>query len=213
MNGIFGNVIVDWSELATLLFRLLVDLCFVTGVVHLIYARRYRNPDYVFTYYVFNIITFCLCFVLGKVPSQLGLGLALFGVFGILRYRTAQIGIRDLTYLFIMIGLGMLNGVVTGSFGLVELLALNGIIVTTVALLERSPASEPEGSTAMVYDQLELLRPGNQERLLADLGTRTGLMVTRIVVDRFDLLKDAAEITIFYRRSGPEPVRVAESGA
>ena len=65
----------------------------------------------------------------------------------------------------------------------------------------------------MVYDQLDLLRPGNQERLLADLGTRTGLMVTRIVVDRFDLLKVAAEITIFYRRSGPEPVRVAESGA
>lgn len=202
MNNIMGPTIVDWPELAILLFRLLVDLGFAVAVIHLIYARRYHDRDYPFTYYIFNVITFCLCFVLGKVPTHLGVGLALFGVFGILRYRTAQIGIRDLTYLFIMIGLGVLNGLVTPSFGVVELLVLNSIIVTTIAALERGPAGDIERSVPMLYDQLELLHPGNAARLFADLGARTGLAVTRVTVDRFDLLKDAAEITVFHRRPG-----------
>lgn len=200
MNDILGTVAIDWADLGTLLFRLGVDLAFVSIVIHAIYRRHYHDRDYVFTYWVFNVITFCLCYVLGKVPSQLGLGLALFGVFGILRYRTAQIGIRDLTYLFIVIGIGVLNGVVTGSFSLAELLVLNGIIVTTIALLERSSSPRPEGSTMMIYDQLELLRPDNRERLLADLRARTGLTVTRVAVSRYDLLRDAAEITIYHER-------------
>jgi hypothetical protein len=186
-------------ELAFLAVRLLIDLCVVLGVVHLVYHRIYRNQEAEFIYYVFNIVTFCLCFVLAKVPTQLGVGLALFGVFGILRYRTEQVGIRDLTYLFIVIALGVLNGVVTREFAVTELLILNGVILSTVAFLERRSVKRALGSAAILYDQLPLLQPGRQEDLLADLRNRTGLPVERVEIGRYDLLRDAAEITIYYR--------------
>jgi hypothetical protein len=188
------------AEFAFLALRLLIDLCAVIGTVHLVYHRTYRKRETEFIYYVFNIVTFCLCFVLAKVPTQLGVGLALFGVFGILRYRTEQVGILDLTYLFIVIGLGVLNGVVTRDFALAELVILNGVILSTVAILERGSKRPALDSTAMVYDQLPLLQPGRQEELLADLRSRTGLSVERIEIGRYDLLRDAAEITIYYRR-------------
>jgi hypothetical protein len=197
VNGISG------PELVSLALRLLIDVCAVIAVVHLVYHRTYGKREAEFIYYVFNIVTFCLCFVLAKVPTQLGVGLALFGVFGILRYRTEQIGIVDLTYLFIVIGLGVLNGVVTQGFALAELMVLNCVILSTVAILERGSKKRAVGSTAMVYDQLHLLQPGRREELLADLRSRTGLSVERVEIGRYDLLRDAAEITIHYRGRTP----------
>ena len=123
MNDLLGvDIAPGWSDLGNLLSRLVLDVVCATLVIRLIYFRRYKNREYVFTYYAFNVITFCLCLVLSKVPTQFGLGLALFGVFGILRYRTEQVRIRDLTYLFIVIGLGVLNGVANGHVSLPELL-------------------------------------------------------------------------------------------
>jgi hypothetical protein len=185
------------STVGHLVARLTLDLVLATVVIRLIYNRLYRDRDYVFTYYVLNVITFCLCFLLSRVSAQLGLGLALFGVFGILRYRTEQIGIRDLTYFFIVIGLGVLNGVANETVPFTELLVIDGVIVTTTALLERGSYRGGEDSRETFYDQLELLRPGNEEKLYADLSARTGLAVHRVEVKRLDLLRDAAEITVF----------------
>jgi len=187
------------SEIGLLVGRLTLDLVLATVVIRLIYHRLYRNRDYVFTYYVLNLITFCLCFLLGRGSVHLGLGLALFGVFGILRYRTEQIEIRDLTYFFIVIGLGVLNGVANETVPFADLLVIDGVIVATTALLERGSYPGGEDATKMFYDQLELLRPGNEERLLADLNARTGLAVHRVEVKHLDLLRDSAEITVFSR--------------
>jgi len=202
MKDLFGSdALVDWPGLGTLLVRLGLDLVFATIVIRWIYHRLYKNREYVFTYYLFNVITFCLCFLLRKVPTPLGVALALFGVFGILRYRTEQIRIRDLTYLFVVIGLGVLNAVADKTVSPAELLAVNGVILTVIAMLELGSSRNMERSTEMFYDQLELLRPGNEAKLLADLGAKTGLMVLRVEVNRFDLLRDAAEITLFYRHA------------
>ncbi len=193
--------IVNWSEMAALLARFALDLAAATLVIRFVYQRLYRNREYVFTYYLFNVITFFLCLLLRRVPTPLGLALALFGVFGILRYRTEQIRIRDLTYLFIVIGIGVLNAVAEGTVGVPELLVVDGIIVGLTAALELGSSESAERTMPMIYDRIDLLRPGNEAALLEDLGAKTGLAVTRIEVLRFDLLRDAAEIMLFYRRS------------
>jgi hypothetical protein len=133
---------------------------------------------------------------------ELGFALGLFAVFGMLRYRTEEIRMRDLTYLFIVIGLGILNGVANKKISLAELLAVNGVIVMATALLELYPRGRTERSTPFVYDNLALLRPGREAELLADLRARTGLEVVRVEVQRVDLLRDAAELVV-HHASGP----------
>lgn len=200
MKELFGaDAGVNWLDLGQLVSRLVVDLAFATVVIRLIYYRLYRNREYVFTYYLFNVITFCLCLLLRKGPTQIGLALALFGVFGILRYRTEQIRIRDLTYLFIVIGIGVLNAFADKGVSVAELLVVDAVIVTMTAVLELGSSSSRERSTLMFYDQLELLRPENEAKLLADISAKTGLPALRVEVNRFDMLRDAAEVTIFYR--------------
>jgi hypothetical protein len=201
MSDLFGaGAFVNGPELVHLVSRLALDLICAGVVIQLVYARLYRDREYVFTYYVFNVITFCLCLVLRKVTAPLGIALALFGVFGILRYRTEQIRIRDLTYLFVVIGIGVLNAVADRNVSLAELLLVDGVILAMTMVLELGPARSLEASTLMLYDQLDLLRPGNEARLREDLSVRTGLAVARVEVNRIDLLRDAAEITLYYRR-------------
>jgi hypothetical protein len=201
MNQLLGvDALVDWPGLIGLLARLALNLAFAVAVIRGIYQRHYQNRDYVFTYYTFNVITFCLCLLLRKVASPMGLALALFGVFGILRYRTEQIRIRDLTYLFIVIGIAVLNALGDRTVSVAELLAVNGVILGTTALLELGSSRQREYTTPLLYDHLELLRPGSEADLLADLREKLGLAVVRVEVNEFDLLRDAATITVFYRR-------------
>lgn len=178
--------------------RLAIDLFFAWLVVRCVYYRLYRNPEYVFTYYAFNVITFSLCLLLTRVPVELGFALGLFAVFGILRYRTEAVRIRDQTYLFIVIGLGIVNAVANSQIGLLELVLVNAVIAALTALLELSPSNRNLRSTVMFYDKLELLKPGCESQLFCDLITRTGLRVSRVNVRNVDMLRDSAEIEVFY---------------
>lgn len=199
MSELLGfSELVDGRELIQLMAKLAINLAFASIVIRGIYFRLYRNREYAFTYYLFNVITFVLCLLLRKVPIELGFALGLFAVFGILRYRTEPIRIRDLTYLFIMIGLGIVNAVANGSISLLELLSVNAVVVGLTAALELSPSSRTVRSSPMLYDNLELLKPGSESDLYCDLINRTGLRVERVEVERIDLLRDAAEIKVFY---------------
>ena len=198
MNELFGSDTFVNEDVLRFLVRFAFNVVFVGLVVHGVYNRMYRNREYVFTYYLFNIITFGMCLLLRKVPIELGFALGLFAVFGILRYRTEAIRIRDLTYLFIVLGLGILNGVANKRITIGEMLVANTIIVGATALLELRPRGRSERAAPMLYDNLTLLKPGNEEQLRADIHSRTGLDVVRVEVVRFDMLRDAAEILVFY---------------
>lgn len=200
MSELIGlGPVVGWEGLTTLLARLALDLAFAGVVIQLVYFRLYRNREHVFTCYLLNVVTLCFCLLLRKGPAELGFGLALFGVFGILRYRTEQIRSRELTYLFIAIGIGMINGVADRRVSAAELLSVNGVIATMTVLLERRLCGAIEGATPMLYDRLKLLQPGHEASLVADIASRTGLSVVRVEIQRIDLLRDAAEITIYFR--------------
>jgi hypothetical protein len=179
--------------------RIALDLLFTAIVVRLVYYRLYRNRDYVFTYFLLNLVTFSLAHLLSSVPIELGFALGLFAVFGILRYRTEAIRVRDLTYLFVVIGIALLNALANGGISLAKLLTVNGVIVGAVWVLETVSFSGRETSRRVLYDRLELLGPGSSADLLEDLRRRTHLPVERYEIGDVDLLRDCADITIYYR--------------
>ena len=200
MSELFGfAALVDWKDLTKLLFRFGLDFFFATLVIKGIYARIHGSREFIFTFYLFNLITFFLCLLLRKVPAELGFALAIFGVFGILRYRTEQIRNRDLTYLFIVIGIAILNSVANKEVSLAEMLLVNSVIVGIAAWLERKSAKGASTSTPMLYDRLDLLKPGSEGALNADILARTGQAPTKVQIHRIDLLRDAAEITVHHR--------------
>ena len=208
MKELLGlDALMDWPDFSKLMARLAIDLFFAAVVIRWVYFRLYRSRELVFTYYVFNAMTFCLCLLLRKVPAELGFALALFGVFGILKYRTEQIRIRDLTYLFIVIGIGILNGVANKTVSLAELLAVNGVIAVIVVTLELAPWRTRDQMTPLVYDRIDLLRPGNATALAADLAARTGMVVVWVEVHSVDLLHDSAEITVHHQTPSPPATR------
>lgn len=189
----------DSADLLALAIRLAFDLIFAGIVVRVVYCRFYQQPDYVFTYVVLNLVTFALGFLLSRVPLELGFALGLFAVFGILRYRTEAIEVRNLTYLFVVIGLALLNALTNQRISLVELLVVNGVIVGAVCVLESASFSAREESRRVVYDRLDLLQPHTADALLEDLRARTHLPVTRYEIGTVDLLRDTTDLTVYFR--------------
>jgi hypothetical protein len=199
MSELFGTETLFDPDLYKLLARLGLNLAITSLVVMWVYYRLYKNREFVFTYYIFNIITFTMCVLLRKVPMELGFALGLFAVFGILRYRTEEIRMRDLTYMFIVIGIGIINAVANKKVSLSELLTVDAAIVGVTAIIELNPRGRHYGATPMLYDCIPLLEPGREVELHRDLAQRTGLDVMRVQLHRIDMLRDAAEITVFYR--------------
>ena len=202
MDILGSDELIDISDFLKLVIRLAVNLGFASLALW-VYFRSNKNRDNAFTYFIFNIVTFSLCFLLRKVPMELGFALGLFAVFGILRYRTEEIRIRDLTYLFIFIAIGILNAVANKKISFAELLVVNGVITGIAAVMELSPSAKRNGSLPMLYDNLLLLHPGKHAELVGDVARRTGLDVVHVQVNRVDLLRDAAELTVFYRGGKP----------
>ena len=195
--GLFPDALIDSANFAKLYSRLALDLFFTSVVVLGVYVRRYGKTEFIFTYFMFNVITFGLCFLLRKVKVDMGFALGLFAVFGILRYRTEQIRTRDLTYLFVVIGLAILNAVVNTSVSVAELLLLNGTIVLLAFILEFTPALRRDQARSVLYDNLELLRSGDEAALIADLTQRSGLQVARYKIEDVDLLRDTVRLTVY----------------
>lgn len=152
-----------------------------------------------FTYVIFNVITFMMCALLRKVPIDLGFALGLFAVFGILRYRTEEIRLRDLNYQFVVIGVAILNAVTNKKVSFAEVLAVNVVVAATVIALELAPALRRHCALPVTYDNLALLHDDQRPALLADLSARLGVAAHRVQVHRIDTLRDAAEITVFYQ--------------
>ena len=188
----------DAADVARLGLRLLINLFFTAIVVLGVYIRRYGKNEYVFTYFMFNLVTFTLCFLLRKVPIELGFALGLFAVFGILRYRTEPIRTQDLTYLFVVIGLAILNAVVNKRVSLAELLMVNASIVGLTALLEATSFVPQLESRPVIYDNMAMLQSKDEGALIEDLRARTGLDIQKIRVRQIDLLRDTARITVYF---------------
>ena len=195
---LFGIDLYDSKDLIKLLFKFSIDLLFLFIIVRVIYYRIKDEKDYVFTFFMFNILTFFICFLLRKVPMEMGFALGLFAVFGILRYRTEAIPIRQMTYLFIVIGLSMINSLANKSISWFEILLANGIITIITYLIDRVWFSTIELTKTILYEKIELIKPENEQELIEDLKQRTGLQIVAVKIDKVDFLRDTAQIKIYY---------------
>jgi hypothetical protein len=197
--------ILDVGDLLKLVARFCIDLGFIALVVRGIYLRFHPRVDFAFSCVLLNVMTFAVCMLLRKVPVELGFALGLFGVFGILRYRTDAIGTRDLTYLFVSVGLGMLNAIANKKVSLAEVLFINVAILGTLAFFEQRTRSSRREVRTLLYDHLALLKPGRSDELIADLRERTGLEVSKYRVEDIDLIRDCARLTITCQMPEPDP--------
>jgi hypothetical protein len=196
MNDLFTNF-EFFDKLSDKFFwRLLIDLVALTVLVRFIYFRIYRKKDYLFTFYLFNIIIYIITYLLNKVDLSMGAAFGLFAVFSMLRYRTEGISTKEMTYLFIVIAMGLICAVSKGSY--FELILLNVILIGFTYALDGNWLVRNEMVKLIIYENIELTKHENREALLTDLRKRTGLDIHRISIVRLDFLRDTAMINIYY---------------
>jgi hypothetical protein len=167
-------------------------------IVRLIYYPKNKRKDYLFTYVLIGLSVFLLCILLESVDLQLGFALGLFAIFGIIRYRTNPMPIKEMTYLFLIIAVSVINALSGDSVSLAEIGFTNIAIIVAAYLLERVFLLEHEASKTIIYEKIELIKPENQNLLIQDLEGRTGLRINRVEIGEINFLRDTAIVRIFY---------------
>jgi hypothetical protein len=180
-----------------LLLHFIFNLLITGGIIRYLYYPRSRRRDYFFTFMLTSTTIFMLLFLLDSVTIQVGFALGLFAIFGILRYRTEMLPIREMTYLFMIIGISVINALAK-NMGYLELGITNGIFILVTWLMESSNILRHVSSKHIIYEKIELIKPENSEALLADLKRRTGLNITKVEVGTIDFLKDTALLNVYY---------------
>ena len=170
-------------------------------IIKLIYHRNHKGNDFVFTYFMFNSLIFFFAYILGNLDVNIAFGFGLFAVFAILRYRTNPIPIKEMTYLFIVITIGVINALSKNETAYVEVLFANAAIVILTFVLEKYWESNILYSKTLVYNELINLRPENRQILLQDLIEKTGLDIISCKVGRINLIDNRSNIKIYYKDS------------
>lgn len=191
---------VTWmdADFYKLLARLMANLVFLTIIIRFLYYPKTKRKDYLFTYYLIGLVTFFLCFGLKKLDIDTGMGLGLFAIFGIIRYRTDAIEIKEMTYLFIVIGLSVVNALAANRISVAETLLINATVVAMTYGLEYLWLLKHETRKTLIYERIDLILPDRAEEMHADLEARTGLKINRFDVGRIDFLNDTAQVRIYY---------------
>jgi hypothetical protein len=198
-KAITPNSITWFSEdFYGLLIRLGINLFFLTLLIRVLYYTKTRRKDYLFTYYLIGTITFFLCFGLMQMDIDTGMGLGLFAIFGIIRYRTDAIEIKEMTYLFMVIGVSVVNALASNELSISEVGVINVTVVLLTYLLENVWLMKHETRKTINYERIDLIKPENQDLLKADLEKRTGLTINRVEVGKIDFLNDTAMVRIYY---------------
>lgn len=190
--------VINADDMLRLLTRFLFNLGIVLIIVRLIYYPVARRKDYLFTYILISITIFFLCSLLENVRLELGFALGLFAIFGIIRYRTDPIPIKEMTYLFLVIGISVINALANKKVSHAELLLTNLALVAVAYALEKVFLLKHETTKKVVYERIDLIVPERYEDLLVDLRERTGLNINRIEIGNINFLRDTANILIFY---------------
>jgi hypothetical protein len=186
---------ISFSEL---LLGFALNLIIVIVIVRFIYYPRQRDKHYVFTFIAFNTIIFFVIGLLNDATISIGVGFGMFAIFSILRYRTDTIPIREMTYLFTLIALPVLNSVLLKNAAYAEFAVVNSATTAVLFVLEQGWGFHYEGRKTIIYERIELVRPENWSLLLDDLRARTGLPITRVEVGQLNYLRDTAQLTVFY---------------
>ena len=187
------------DDVYKLLFRFGINIFFLTIIIRFLYYKKTQNKEYFFTYYMISVIVFFICFTLKKLELDLGMALGLFAIFGIIRYRTNTVSIKEMTYLFIVIGVSVINSLANKKFSYSELLLTNVIIVLTLYFTESFSNYGVLLSKKITYSNIENLKPENREQLIAELEQINGITISDIKIGSVDLNLNTATIKILYK--------------
>ena len=182
-----------------MILRFFINLFFLAAIVKYIYHKNNENKDYFFTFYAIGIVVFFLCFTLKKYELDLGMALGLFAIFGILRYRTVPLDVKEMTYLFVIIGVSVMNALSNKKMSYIEIITANSAIVFGLYWLELYWSTNFLISKKIVYETIENIHPSNHEKLKKDLEERLGVEIYDFEIGDVNFLRDTAQITIRYK--------------
>ncbi|HET6244342.1 MAG: DUF4956 domain-containing protein [Bacteroidetes bacterium] len=208
-NDVFPNFELFDKIGAKFFLRLAINFLSVLILIRLIYYPIYKKKDYFFTYFLFNVVIFIITYLLNKVELSMGAAFGLFAVFSLLRYRTVNISAKDMTYLFIVIAIGLISAVAKGTY--FETILINSIILTCAYFLDGNLFMKNENTQKVQYENIEMIKPENHALLIEDLKARTGLNIHRISISKINFMKDSASVKIYYLDTKQQKVLVEKT--
>lgn len=201
----FDNVFNFSGDFVQMLIRFAVCLAFNWFIVDRLYYPKSKRRDFYFTFTLISVAIFLLVYFMifsfedMKAKTSMGIGIGLFGIFSIMRYRTDAMPVREMTYLFLIIALSVINAIAT-STALAEILIVNAMVAAATWTCEHRLKVQP--SKLIQYDRIQLITPERRDELVEDLKRRTGLEITKVEVGAIDFLKDMAMLRVYYHSGG-----------
>ena len=195
----FGIPLFD-DDFYKMIFRFLINIFFLTALIKYSYYKFSEKADYLFTFYLVGTIVFFLCFTLKKYEIDLGLALGLFAIFGILRYRTDPLKVREMTYLFVVIGLSLVNALSNKKMSYTEIFVANSIVVAMAYFLDRYWNQQKTNTKDILYESLEHIRPEHHELLKTKLEHKLGFEILSISLGQIDFKAETVKIKIRYKK-------------
>jgi hypothetical protein len=192
-----GSLLEQMTDFVSLLFRFGFNAVATTFVV-LLYSRISKRKEFYFSYFAISIAVFLLVYLLESVTLELGFALGLFAIFGIIRYRTDAIPPKEMTYLFVIIAVSVINALSEDYVGYVHLSLVNLLLIGTLGTLEKVLLMRQEDSLQVIYEIIENVHKDREDELVKDLEKRTGIKIKRYQIDKIDFLRDIARITIYF---------------
>jgi putative effector of murein hydrolase LrgA (UPF0299 family) len=186
------------DNLMEFLIRILINFISIFIIVRAIYYPIHKNKDFLFTFFLFNIINFLICFLLSAAKLKIGFAFGLFAIFSILRYRTVTIPVREMGYFFISVTIGIINSLASSENYFLPILMANTIIIILTYVLDGRIKLKHENFKQIVYERIDLIVPERREEMIIDLKNRTGMNIHRVEFIKIDFLKDIAFINAFY---------------
>ena len=197
-NDTITGMQMSLSGLPELALRFGINLVVILLLVRWLYYSASRRKDYLFTYILISSVVFLLCFLLESVTLQIGFALGLFAIFGIIRYRTNPMPIKEMTYLFLVIGISVINALATDT-GMAEILFANLVIVLITFVLEKVWLLRHVSSKTIIYEKINLIIPEKYNELIADLKERTGITdIKKVEIGKINFLKDTCRMIVYY---------------
>ena len=195
----FLNVeLMNWEDFWDLIIKGVFNTLVVLFLVRILYYKSTPRKDFLFTYILISLVVFFMIMLLENIDVKLGFALGLFAIFSMLRYRTMQIPIREMTYLFLVIGVSLINALANKKVSYAELLLTNMAILVVTYLLERKFLLKHETKRQIIYENVELIKPEKRAELIRDLEERTGLIIRRVEIGRVDYLRDSVRLYIHF---------------
>ena len=188
------------SEMIDLVLRFTFNAAIAYIIIKVIYYRDFKNNDFIFSYFMFNTLIFFFAYILGGIDINMGFAFGLFAVFAMLRYRTNPIPIKEMTYLFIVITVGVINALSGNMISLGALLFTNFSIVLLTFILENYWQNNLLINRTIDYENIENIKPENHEKLLADLEERTGLDIIYYDIQNINFLRDTVKVKIYTKK-------------